>query len=256
MARRKDSGQVAVETALVMPFTVFLILGVIQLSMIQQARLLTDYAAFRAVRAGALDQISCKKMLYAALEGVLPSFGRADSALEAQRTFDGLNVTRYGNMRMNQTFAPSINIVDVDYVVKELQGAPKSPYTAQDFDDPDHPLTLVVDVTYNYELRIPFADYMIHQMWTGVDYFGTTVDELVPATQKNANASDILTKAKLIRAFNSDPVSASVKMKDLVAARALKRYFVPIRAGYSMRMMSNLPNGVNPNAKQACPGTP
>ena len=41
-----------VESAIVMPLMVFIILGVIQLSMIQHARIMTEYAAYNAARAG------------------------------------------------------------------------------------------------------------------------------------------------------------------------------------------------------------
>ncbi len=260
MTRRRDSGQVAVETALMMPFTVFLILGTIKMSMMQQARLLTEYAAFRAARAGAIDQLACRKMLFAALEGILPAFGRTDDATTLGKSFLGVGTPQWGLPVANQTLAIGVDIVDIDYVVKHLQGAPQAPYTAQDFDDPNHPLTVVAQVTYNYALRIPFADYMIHQMWTGLEYFGGTVDALMPATNRHSNPDDLATKLKRMNAFKNDPGSVASKAAIVAAAKGMSagghRYFVPIRASYTMRMMSNLPAGVNVDQKQSCSGFP
>ena len=48
---REESGQVAVEAALIMPLMVFMALGIIQLTMIQHAKLMTEYAAYQAARA-------------------------------------------------------------------------------------------------------------------------------------------------------------------------------------------------------------
>jgi len=45
-----ESGQATVEAALTLPLTVFLVLGTVQMFLLLQARLLTEYAAFRAVR--------------------------------------------------------------------------------------------------------------------------------------------------------------------------------------------------------------
>ena len=42
------------ETALVLPVFVFLILGLLQMGLMSHARVLTKYAAFKAVRAGAV----------------------------------------------------------------------------------------------------------------------------------------------------------------------------------------------------------
>ncbi|HEY0840991.1 MAG TPA: TadE/TadG family type IV pilus assembly protein, partial [Vulgatibacter sp.] len=45
-------GQVAVETAIVLPLFLACLLGLLQLALLQQARLLTEYAAYQAARAG------------------------------------------------------------------------------------------------------------------------------------------------------------------------------------------------------------
>lgn len=255
MVRRSDSGQVGVETAIVMPMTVFMILGILQLSMMQQARLLTEYAAFRAVRAGAIDQVNCGKMLNAAVQGVLPSLGRTDTAEDLIATYTIPNLHSHMTPKLNQSGVPGIDIVDIDWIVKQSNSAQLAPYTAQDFDDPDHSLYLVAQVTYDYELRIPFADFMIHEMWTGGNYLSGTVDQLVPTEKTTANVNDIQMEAHRVQAFSNDP-NSTARGKMVAAVAGFHRYFVPIVASYSMRMMSNLPNGVNANAQQNCQGVP
>ncbi len=255
MARRSEAGQVGVETALVMPLTVFLILGIMQLSMMQQARLLTEFAAFRAVRAGAIDQINCQKMNAAALEAILPSFGRTDTATNLMKTYT-IPSGKLASPMLNQTGFPSLNMVDISYVVTESNGAPKSPYTAQDFDDPDHPMTLVDLVVYNYELNIPFADSMIHHIWTGTEFVSSNFDVLMPASNAHHNTVELSTMKDRLNNFNADPKERhNEKTKALAAASTMSRFFIPIRASYSMRMMSNIPQGVNVGNVQDCAST-
>ena len=79
----RSRGQAAVETALVMPLLVFLLLGTLQLFLVLQARVLAEYAVFRATRSGSVGYGSCTRMRQAALLALLPSYetflGRAVS---------------------------------------------------------------------------------------------------------------------------------------------------------------------------------
>src|SRR5712664_3953989 len=50
-----EGGQAMVEAAFALPLTVVLILGTIQITQLQQARLLVEYAAFNAARAGVVQ---------------------------------------------------------------------------------------------------------------------------------------------------------------------------------------------------------
>src|SRR5579863_8889721 len=68
----RSRGQAAVETALVMPLTVFIILGVIQMCLLTQSRALLKYAAYRAARAGALNNGCMDKMQESARAVLLP----------------------------------------------------------------------------------------------------------------------------------------------------------------------------------------
>jgi hypothetical protein len=97
---------------------------------------------------------------------------------------------------------------------------------------------------------------MIHEMWTGGNYLGGTVDQLVPASKNTANLSDVQMRLQRMNDYAQDPASTSTKAKMYAAATTIHRYFVPIVSSYSMRMMSNLPSGVNLNSQQSCTGIP
>ncbi len=75
----RESGQVAVEAALIMPLMVFMALGIIQLTMIQHAKLMTEYAAYQAARAGIVWNGNSERMHDAAVVALLPTLGRTDS---------------------------------------------------------------------------------------------------------------------------------------------------------------------------------
>jgi hypothetical protein len=74
----RESGQVAVEAALIMPLMVFMALGIIQLTMIQHAKLMTEYAAYQAARAGIVWGGNNERMHDAAIIALLPTMGRTD----------------------------------------------------------------------------------------------------------------------------------------------------------------------------------
>ena len=241
--RKGQSGQVAVEAALMLPFTVFMVLGILQLSLMQQARLLTQYAAYRAARAGSLGQVgttpggaSCQQMTDAAVEGILPSYGRTDSASAISTTWT-TNNSKHGYPKENKTNVTTgvtelQKIVNVSYVLSYINGAPSNLYEPTDFDDPGHGLRLQVQVLYNYEMRIPFANWMLHEMWTGGNYFNDKIDMLSPS--KNT-APDL----------NGPPNQTRIDhTTDLSGSSTGWRFFLPIPASSSMRMMSNPVAGV------------
>src|SRR3954447_21437008 len=74
---RNRRGQVAVEGALAAPAVVMLGLGIVQLGLVQQARLLAQYAAFAAARAGVVWGAGDARMHDAAMLVLLPLLGRA-----------------------------------------------------------------------------------------------------------------------------------------------------------------------------------
>ncbi len=232
---RSQSGQAAVEAAIVLPLFVFLILGILQLGLMHQARLLTKYAAYKAVRAGSLNSAKVEEMEKAALAVLLPllsvpSSGSATlahippvgSAAEFQR--------KWQDLRGNQIPNTSLKHVEVTVCGPTRNdvggGGPEL-----DFDDPrntapsswrDSQRTkLRVQVTFNYRMIIPFADWVIYQAARNRD-----VPTLMRMRGKEA------------------PVEVSDQYKDRSEARleeaaGRRIYVAPIRATYTMRMQSN-----------------
>src|SRR5947208_3659362 len=76
MARglHRESGQAAVETAITMPLLIFFIFTILQMGLIMQARNLTQYAVYRATRAGSVNHGDCLPMMHAALASLTPSY--------------------------------------------------------------------------------------------------------------------------------------------------------------------------------------
>src|SRR5690606_6371609 len=66
---------------------VFFTLGIVQLAMVQQARLMTEYATFQAARAGVVWNGSNERMHDAAVMALLPTMGRTDDWTWLARTW-------------------------------------------------------------------------------------------------------------------------------------------------------------------------
>lgn len=78
-AGRQQRGQVLVETAIIMPVMIFVILGALQLMMMMHARVMTEYAAFNAARAGIVHNADANIMRNAASIAALPLYHRTDN---------------------------------------------------------------------------------------------------------------------------------------------------------------------------------
>ena len=74
-----QQGQAMVEFIIVFPVLIFLILGALQLMLIQHARIMTEYAAFAAARAGVVHSANWNAMRNAATLAALPLYGRTDT---------------------------------------------------------------------------------------------------------------------------------------------------------------------------------
>jgi hypothetical protein len=204
MARGED-GQAMVEAALVLPSFLLLLLGAIQLTILQQARLAAEYAAFAAARAGIVMNGDPARMREAAAIAVLPAFGRSDGvaaiakslarfkAEEAALAPLGLELLRI------DLHAPVA--ADFARFGQHLKGQ------ELDFDDvrpaAAEATLLSLELHYLCELRVPFANGILQRIWL-----------LTRGTRERA--------APALRA----------------AARA-GRFYLPVRAFYTMRMQSN-----------------
>lgn len=230
--RRRTSGQVEVETAIVLPVVTFLLLGLIQLGLLHQARLVSKYAAYHAARTGALNGLDQVSMEKSALAAALPILSFDKSGAEVLlRTDTVANYKKkwekagFGGHPQNQMQ----DISNMKYVEVKVCGPLRSDvsghtYTADGgqfvpFDDPDIAgknidTKLRVQVTLNYRMIIPFADWVIYHMYRGWKF---TKDLHLGEGEKDASAADKYDSAAL-----NDKV-----------------YIIPIPAHYAMKMHSD-----------------
>jgi len=180
---RNQSGQVEVETAVVLPVAVFLLLGLIQLGLLHQARIMAEYAAYRAARAGALYNMDKDKMEAVAVGALLPILSWDKSGAEVLSRTD--SASRWAQKYIKPRFklnrmldVPWLKYAEIticEPLKKDVQGLT---YSADDgeyvpFDNPEvaggsgKKTKLRIELLFNYRLIIPFADWVIYRMWKG-----------------------------------------------------------------------------------------
>ena len=239
------------EAALVLPAMLFLILCAIQLAQIQQARLLAEYAAFNAARAGIVHSGDPKPMERAALLSVLPSTARTDDFTRIAKAFAILEA--------KNTAGKPFGIPLVRVFVHGPRQADFAKYGAHlngreiDFDDVRPGATeatlLEIQVRYLYEMRVPFANKIIQTIWmathvglgnkraldgwTGWDL--TSPKALVPTGPDAVS----LTRDLALAAKFDDGTPEGVNLASLVLLGSKGRYYFPVQAFYTMRMQSN-----------------
>jgi len=76
--RKAEAGQALVETAILMPVMIFVVLGALQVMLIEHGRVMTEYAAYNAARAGIVHNGNWNVMRNAALISALPLYQRTD----------------------------------------------------------------------------------------------------------------------------------------------------------------------------------
>ncbi|HEX5753171.1 MAG TPA: TadE family protein [Archangium sp.] len=259
-----ESGQAAVEAALTLPLVIFLVLGTLQLFMMLQGRIMAEYAAFQAVRAGSRNHGDCEPMVHAALGGLLPSvtpyLGGKGKGSAAQKLASAWKERVGSNGESGDPDNAGPHYVKgkdgahdgpIFWLVRESPraSAVQSPEDA-DFDlprgDGSQAMRLEVRLIYWYRLRIPFADWVISRMLLahlGLKNYDA-VNPLMPADAKAG-----WTKSTE-RVVNLDPL-----IRDELRTRVgSKQYVFPIQATYGMRMMT--PARKRYFGEQNCPGTP
>ncbi|RYZ38162.1 MAG: pilus assembly protein [Myxococcaceae bacterium] len=237
MRRKGESGQVAVETAIVLPLFVFLLLGILQLGMMHQARLLTKYAAYKAVRAGSLHNADVEMMEKAALAVLLPMVSQAGGGgAEILKPIASASdyAQKWNSSGIKQNKMPDANLKFAEvHICAPLKGDITSGTHSNkelDFDDPrvaaggdwaqSLRTKLSVQVTFNYRLPIPFADVTIYNIARG--------QQTLPYVLRLGKEEDQTARAYVD--FRTAPLDAAAQNK---------LYILPIRATYIMRMHSN-----------------
>jgi len=302
----RQSGQAAVESALVLPLMVFLGLGLIQLTMMQQAKLMTEYAAFSAARTGIVWNGNNERMHDAAIVALLPTMGRTDDLLNLGKTWaiaqvydEALQLLAWPNK--NSVVPATVNgsnlfgQVRVDTVSPAWYSPIQSVWKLRsganwkelDFDGPDTypevpaleskiakffnlPLpdngeevyrkatVLSIRVRYWYELRVPFANWIIFTSWwaanAGVSLGGAiykpTLNTQVSMTNQQGGMSQVaMAPVRGLAHERGYNTLYQIEMTvlwglatgsiPLLSSIVGKRYFIPLTATYSMRMQSN-----------------
>ena len=230
----RDQGQAAVESALTLPLTVFLVLGALQLFMLMQARIMAQYAASRAAHLGAVNNANCNAMVRSAIAVVTPAI----DASWARPAAPGVMGTRYGNevkAHLNNRYlggqdgnrtGPIIWI----FRVRPLAGSFQADTEEDDWNLPPPEgtvRTLELRMVFWAPLKIPFANWVFARLalaaW-GLDALHS-VDPLMPA-KKDANWV----------AESTGPTSKI--SNELYARYNAQEYVFPVMATYATHMMS------------------
>jgi hypothetical protein len=256
--QKGEQGQALVEAAFILPAMIFLLLLTIQLTQLQQARIMVEYAAFSAARTGIVlngnnggnnngsNAGFDGPMHDAAVIAVLPTFGRTDSLAHLGATWlrfraEDLVLRPFG---LSQVRVFVHNPVQADF--KTLGQHLNSQEI--DFDDvrpaAAEATLLSLQVRYLYEMKVPFANKLIQTIWlaskAGVLRSWQGSDWTAPKIG-GQNGIDAVGASRAIAAGRTVPdgTPEGIRLGGLVAAGALNRYYLPVEAFYTMRMQSN-----------------
>jgi hypothetical protein len=218
-----EAGQAAVETAIVLPLMLFMLLGVLQMSIAYHARLLNEYAAFKVARSASVYRLSCQHMVRAGLMALVPSISRTGKGTPRQRFTSAASQVLGNNIPPGA--GVGIPLVQVDYRVSGF--VPNRPFDQQ-LELGQTPLKVHIRLAYFYEYRIPFANWIISRVWLS-SHSGR------PWTR----GGDPITP---VRRTPDEVREAAEPSPDWeIAQRAVDRgyYTVPVVSTWSMRMMSD-----------------
>lgn len=248
MNDQSQKGQSAVETAIVMPLFLFIILSILQFGLIAQARYMAKYAAYRAARVGAMNHIDQDKMLAAAESTLLPVLAMPSGLFGAEVIQPADSATRVatkaGMLKLRNRILPPTSLKMVEVTVcgplsgdvanitqDTLTGDGSGSANQVDFDDPRATMDpaggfspdanlqqflatkLRVQVHLNYRMPIPFANFIISRA-----YLAMTLPSVM----------------------HMGPNPTGLKGGPLRFASNRHIYIAPIFESYAMRMQSNL----------------
>ncbi len=200
---RNGRGQVAVEGALAVPVVLMLGLGIVQLGLVQQARLLAQYAAFAAARAGVVWGAREARMHDAALLVLMPLLGRAGSWDAVATAWPAAH--REGRVRVD-VLGPEVADGTVpgppDFDLPDSYPEGTGPRNESDQEALRAATLLTVRVRYLHELVVPLAGWVVFTCW--------------------------------LASHPDDPEVEALEQR----AREEHRYFLPLPATYTLRMQS------------------
>jgi len=246
-ARRGKRGQAAVETAIVMPLFVFLILGMLQLGLMHQARLMAKYAAYKAVRVGAIHNAKQSAMKQAAAAVLLPVAAGHTSTSAFFNASPGKFAQSWGKAKQLLNGGDFLDLTICN---------PTGNY-ADDFDNPAGALgrnvddwqqanrgRLSIQITFYYQLVIPFVNGVLWQIVAGEE------NRVLMRTLRLSNETP---KWQSSRKGAGGGSAGARTVTSFSGQAGNGTYILPIRTSWSMRMQSNfLPNRFKLPTKNMC----
>jgi hypothetical protein len=254
-----ESGQAVVEAAIVMPAMVFLVLVLLQLTMVQHARIMTDYAAYCAARAGIVFNADRGAMERAATIALLPTLGRTDTIAEFTKTYAKV-VGAGGSMGSPELIQrkpyglPIVRVTTLSPRAADFttQLAGHTGGAEIDFDDvraiAARPNQLQIELKYFYRMSIPFANSMLQSIyfasrarfvlnqWKGFDL---TRPEIAGRAAQEAATLQYAGSGEADAAGIVAARAAAIAARGSRGARIVGGYYFPLKATYTMRMQSN-----------------
>jgi hypothetical protein len=278
MRKSDQSGQAAVESAIILPLMVFMLLGIVQLTMMHQARLMVDYAAYNACRAGIVWNMDKHRMISAAVITLMPTFAATDTLMGASdpelgsrpgiiATWAKMKILTGGSALVSDLFKGLGVNGNVDFIHVEILNPKEDMFGSNPeihFDDflagNEHlqrnkklreATRLTIRLRYLYWMRIPFANWIIHMAWlaneAGIQLSGPIDRPAIRvgagpiSTSIEGEARDLVIGGKVkdsTRPFQEEDRTSLFRTLWALGNFA-DMYFIPMYSTYSMRMQSN-----------------
>lgn len=269
------SGQALVESVIVLPLMLFVFLSLFQLMLIAHGRVMLEYAAFNATRAGVVHNGDRATMRNAALISLLPLYGPTNDMAHLAETYarakawalvseagEAIEGGVRGWIRDVTGFSlpnlPPIGIVDVWPVNPTFADFGASEEIDLDlpaqYGDVGLPAALqrtrlTTSTTWLFELRVPVANRLVFYSWFLWHYLRTKVSGSWLDPRAGTTGSRTVENAMNDASFATVPGSGFAGILEqqvyfqylrLLAGMDNPKFVMPLSATYSMPMESNL----------------
>jgi TadE-like protein len=185
----RQRGATMVEFALVMPFALLLVMGLIQLGFMYSAKSVVNEAAFMAARAGATQNAQLDKMTAAMQKALIPFYQdttnsdaatRLTAALAAAKADTGCSSADQCFLKIEVLNPTSAAFADFGLSSDASQGHTYIPndnleFRTHDYTGPTSHMSiqdanaLKIKVTYGYQLKVPLMQTVFKAILCGVD---------------------------------------------------------------------------------------
>lgn len=176
--RHQQTGQSMTEYIIILPSLLLLVLGVIQMALIYQAKTSLNYATFMGARQGALKNANMRSIMDGVAGGMTPFFTRTSDApflddIARARMIATIEVFNPNTAKV-EIISPTPEAFD-EFSKLSLQGEIpndnlmfRDSSILQDGMSIQDANLLKIRVTYCVKLMVPFVDRVIYAMHTGI----------------------------------------------------------------------------------------